>query len=70
MFYKRIIFAALLFLGRVLRNYKNTLVRNLSHEHPLKHPTRFYFYNVHYLRYRRPFSKFLYIRELSHGMVF
>jgi hypothetical protein len=58
-FNKRITFAALSFLGRVLRNYKNTPVRDLSHGHPLKHPTGFYFYNVRYLSHGRYFSKFL-----------
>jgi hypothetical protein len=54
-----ITFDALPFLGHALRNYKNTPVCYLSHRHPLKHPTRFYFYNVRYLSHRQYFLKFL-----------
>jgi hypothetical protein len=50
-FSKRITFASLRFLGRALRNYKITSVRDLSYEYSLKYPTGFYLYNVCYLSY-------------------
>jgi hypothetical protein len=56
-FFLEITFGVLPFLGRTLRNYKNTHVRYLSHGHPLKHTTGFYFYNVCYLSHGRYFSK-------------
>jgi hypothetical protein len=38
---------------------KILLVCDLSHKHPLKHLTEFYFYNVRHLSHGRHFSKFL-----------
>jgi hypothetical protein len=58
--WKKITFGALSFLGRALRNYKNTFVRYLSHGHPLKYLIGFYFYITH----------FFYIRDLSRRKVF
>jgi hypothetical protein len=60
--YLKITFGVLPFLGRALRNYKNTLVRYLSHGHPLKHPTGFYFYNIRVTDVIFKITHFFYIR--------
>jgi hypothetical protein len=47
------------FWGAPYEITKILLVCDLSHEHPLKHLTEFYFYNVRHLSHGRHFSKFL-----------
>jgi hypothetical protein len=47
------------FLGAPYEITKIPFVCDLSHRHPLKYPTRFYFYKVRYLNLRWHFSKFI-----------